>query len=111
MCVCICVYIYIYNFKPHSVLAVLKNDSKARQHFSSVLQDKTLPLKFVLFVLQLFHFIVREEISNVCDKISIDTIHVTWCGYNRIHIFVTIINTFFYLGKIETLEIALSRIP
>lgn len=100
-------YIYIYHFKPHSVLAVLKNDPKAQQHFSNVLQGKKLPLKFVSFVLQLFHFIVREEISNVRNKISIDTIHVTWCGYNSIHIFVTIMNTFFYLGKIKTLKIML----
>lgn len=90
-----------------SFLAVLKNDPKARQHFSSVLQGKKLPLKFVPFVLQLFHFIVCEEISNVRDKISIDTIHVTWRGYNSIHIFVTIMNAFFYLGKTETLKIML----
>lgn len=78
-----------------------KNDPKALQHFSNVLQGKKLPFEFISLVLQLFHFIVREEISNICDKVNIDTIHITWCGYNSIHIFVAIMNTFFYLGKTE----------
>lgn len=42
---------------------------------------------------------MREEISNVCNKVSVDTVHVTWRGYNRVHIFVAIMNTFLYLGK------------
>lgn len=62
---------------------------------------KKLPLKFVSFVFQLFHLIVPEEISNVRNKISVDTVHVTWRGYNGIHIFVTIMNAFLYLGKIN----------
>lgn len=41
----------------------------------------------------------------MCNKISIDTIHVTRRGYNGIHIFMTIVNTFFYLGKTEMLKI------
>lgn len=96
---------YISHFKPHRVSSVQKNDLKARQHFSTVLRGKKLPLKFVSFVLQLFHFIMREEIGNVCNKVSVDTVHVTWCGYNRVHIFVAIMNTFLYLGKTDTLKI------
>lgn len=50
-----------------------------------------------------------EEISNVCNKISVDTVHVTWGGYNSIHIFVTVMNTFLYLGKIEISMLRNSR--
>lgn len=82
-----------------------KNDSKVLWHFSSVFQSKKLPFKFISLVLQLFQFIVSKKISNMCNKISIDTIHVTRRGYNSIHIFVTIMNTFFYLGKTEMLKI------
>lgn len=84
------------SLQPPQYLSCSEKQSKSLQHFSGVLQ---LPLKFVSFVLQLFYFIVCEEVSNVHNKISIDTIHVTWCGYNSIHIFVAIMNTFFYLEK------------
>lgn len=95
------IYIF-YIISNSTALAVTKYYPKAQQHFSSVLQGKEkLPLEFVSFVLQLFHFVVPEEISNVCNKISIDTVHVTRRGYNSIHIFVTIMDTLFYLGKIE----------
>lgn len=90
-------------------ITIQKNDPKALQHFSNVLQGKKLPFEFISLVLQLFHFIVREEISNICDKVNIDTIHITWCGYNSIHIFVAIMNTFFYLGKTETLKVILTN--
>lgn len=96
------IYIYIiYDFKLHSLSSykILSQSSTALQQ--CITGQRKLPLEFVSFVLQLFHFVVPEEISNVCNKISVDTVHVTRRGYNSIHIFVTIMNTFFYLGKIE----------